>query len=117
MAIYLGREKISDGIEPRDTEPKKDSEKGISSGAVYDALSVLLPAGTVLDFAGVAVPDGFLPCDGSAVLIASYRNLYKALKNEEGVYVLIYPGNISSISFIPPENEDDKKITFFNLNV
>ena len=39
----------------------------------------LLPVGTILDFAGAAVPAAFLACDGSAVSRTTFANLYAAL--------------------------------------
>ena len=38
-----------------------------------------VPVGTVLDYAGGAVPTGFLGCDGSAVSRTTYANLYQAI--------------------------------------
>ncbi len=38
-----------------------------------------VPVGTVLDFSGIVTPTGFLAADGSAVLRATYLNLFAAL--------------------------------------
>ena len=46
-----------------------------------------LPAGTIVDFAGVAVPAGWLECDGSIVGKLAYAALYAAIGdayNREG---------------------------------
>ena len=38
-----------------------------------------VPIGTVLDFAGAAIPDGYLECDGSAVSRTAYPLLFAAI--------------------------------------
>jgi microcystin-dependent protein len=38
-----------------------------------------LPAGTIIDYAGTSAPAGFLACDGSSVLRASYAALFSAI--------------------------------------
>jgi microcystin-dependent protein len=38
-----------------------------------------IPVGTILDYAGAAVPGGYFPCNGSAVSRTSYAALYAAL--------------------------------------
>lgn len=45
-----------------------------------------VPAGTVLPFAGVRVPDGFLPCDGRLLNggDAEYKSLYEAIETTYG---------------------------------
>lgn len=42
------------------------------------------PSGMILQFAGSTIPLGWLACDGSQVAIASYPNLYKAIKTNYG---------------------------------
>lgn len=37
------------------------------------------PVGTVFDFAGIDIPDGFLPCDGRALLRSEYAELFKVI--------------------------------------
>lgn len=44
-----------------------------------------LPAGTILDFAGSTVPDGYLDCDGSAVSRTTYADLFNAIGTTYGV--------------------------------
>jgi microcystin-dependent protein len=39
-----------------------------------------VPAGSILPFAGIALPTGYLICDGSEVLISSYPDLFAALQ-------------------------------------
>lgn len=59
----------------------------VSSNAVYAYMMASVPTGTVLEYAGVVIPGGFLPCDGRAVLKSAYPRLYEALCNEQGVCV------------------------------
>ena len=47
--------------------------------------SPLMPAGTVLDYAGITVPPGFLAADGSAVSRTTYSDLFNALGTSFGV--------------------------------
>lgn len=46
---------------------------------VRSRMSELLPAGTILPFAGNSVPSGFLLCNGSAVSRTSYSALFSAI--------------------------------------
>jgi microcystin-dependent protein len=39
-----------------------------------------MPTGSILPFAGIAVPTGYLICDGSEVLISSYPDLFAVLQ-------------------------------------
>ena len=39
----------------------------------------VMPVGTIIPYAGVTVPDGFLFCDGSEQLIASYATLFNII--------------------------------------
>ena len=39
-----------------------------------------MPTGTILPFAGIAIPTGYLVCDGSEVLISSYPDLFAVLQ-------------------------------------
>ena len=39
-----------------------------------------MPTGSILPFAGLAVPTGYLICDGSEVLISSYPDLFAAIQ-------------------------------------
>lgn len=47
--------------------------------------SPLMPAGTVLDYAGITVPPGFLSADGSAVSRTTYADLFTAIATAHGV--------------------------------
>lgn len=73
----------------------------VTSNAVYAYMMASVPSGTVLDYAGVVIPGGFLPCDGRAVLKTAYPRLYKALCNEKGV--CIYGENQINNTFNLPD--------------
>ena len=45
---------------------------------------LLVPTGTVLDFAGVVIPSGYLLCDGRAVSRTTYAALYAVLGIQHG---------------------------------
>lgn len=44
----------------------------------------VVPVGTILAFAGVNIPSGYLVCDGSAVSRTTYSNLYNVIVNSWG---------------------------------
>jgi len=45
----------------------------------------LIPPGTILPFAGTTAPNGYLPCDGSAVSRSTYPDLFAALGTTWGI--------------------------------
>ena len=47
--------------------------------------SPLMPAGTVLDYAGITVPPGFLMCDGTAISRVTYSDLFTAIGTAWGI--------------------------------
>ena len=47
--------------------------------------NIAMPAGMVFPFAGTAIPDGFLLCDGTAVSRAAYAKLFAAIGTAYGV--------------------------------
>lgn len=47
--------------------------------------SPLMPSGTILDYAGITIPVGFLNCDGAAVSRVTYSDLFSALGTSWGV--------------------------------
>lgn len=55
--------------------------KGIESGLT---LSDLVPAGVIWEFAGNAIPPGWLLADGSAVSRSQYPNLFRAIGIQHG---------------------------------
>ena len=44
----------------------------------------VFPAGAMLNFAGLTAPAGWLECDGSSLLRASYPNLFSAIGTTYG---------------------------------
>ncbi|HPF83203.1 MAG TPA: phage tail protein [Bacilli bacterium] len=48
------------------------------------AASSSTPAGTIISYGGVTVPDGYLVCDGREVSRADYPNLYLSIGNTYG---------------------------------
>lgn len=48
-------------------------------------LSNTVPVGTVVDFGGGTVPNGFLPCDGSLVSRTTYSELFQTIGDKYGV--------------------------------
>ena len=42
------------------------------------------PIGLILPFGSSTIPDGYLPCDGSSVLVADYPELYAVIGNTYG---------------------------------
>jgi microcystin-dependent protein len=52
-----------------------------TSPALY---ALLVPTGSILSFAGSAAPHGWLLCDGSAMLIATYATLYAVIGTTYG---------------------------------
>lgn len=56
-----------------------------AAAAGQGGYSCVVPAGTILPFAGQEPPPGFLPCDGRAVPRFAYRKLYGAIGAAYGV--------------------------------
>jgi len=59
----------------------------ISAGTALTAINAIngVPAGTVVQYAGIAAPSGFLLCDGSSYSSAVYSNLFAAIGTNWGV--------------------------------
>lgn len=55
------------------------------SGALTVGGAAMLPAGTMMDYAGSAAPTGWLLCDGSAVSRTTYASLFSAIGTAWGV--------------------------------
>ncbi|KYG65267.1 hypothetical protein AZI87_11980 [Bdellovibrio bacteriovorus] len=47
-------------------------------------IPISLPAGTILPFAGINIPDGFMLCDGRALSRAAYAGLFQAIGTAHG---------------------------------
>jgi microcystin-dependent protein len=50
-----------------------------ASGNFYLHNFVLIPAGTIIQFAGISVPGGWLNCDGTLISVVSYADLFDAI--------------------------------------
>ena len=50
-----------------------------------DAISALMPTGTVLPFAGINAPTGYLFCDGDAISRSTYSDLFGIIQTTYGV--------------------------------
>lgn len=66
------------------TSVKITEGNNIVSTVVIPA-SPLMPAGTVLDFAGSVIPPGFLSCNGNAVSRTTYTDLFNSIGTAFGV--------------------------------
>jgi microcystin-dependent protein len=58
------------------TSSYNDDDNAASTGVLPNGL---VPAGTIVMYGGTVLPDGYLWCDGSQQLIASYTSLFIAL--------------------------------------
>ncbi len=81
-----GGSEVGDIIIIRPTTQWADNVADVLSETLNDdgtpkaaSLHLATPAGVVLPFAGSAAPTGFLMCDGSSVLRASYPDLFTAI--------------------------------------
>lgn len=63
----------------------KITEGGNIVSTVVIPASPLMPAGTVLDFAGSTIPPGFLSCNGNAVSRTTYPDLFNSIGTAFGV--------------------------------
>ncbi len=78
---------ISDSLGLLTTSVTTSTELSYVSGATSNlqsqinsiAAGATIQAGTVLDFAGTVAPSGYLVCDGSSLLRASYPDLFTAI--------------------------------------
>lgn len=57
----------------------------VESGRLKDNTGYIMPAGSVISYAGSAAPQGWLLCDGSAVSRESYADLFAVLGTSYGV--------------------------------
>ena len=63
------------------------AEGDISTLESEFAVEIKIPTGSVLRNAGSVIPSGFLLCDGSSKLRATYPDLFAALTDDEGTVV------------------------------
>ena len=50
----------------------------MAKSVLHNHLAVI-PIGTILPFAGISIPSGYLLCDGSEILISTYSQLYSVI--------------------------------------
>jgi microcystin-dependent protein len=65
---------------PRTASPQLQADIAAEAVARAAADLALIPPGTIIAFAGAAAPAGYLACDGSSQLIASYTALSTAIR-------------------------------------
>ena len=53
-------------------------------GSSTVAIDEIQPVGTIMPFAGSAIPDSWLACDGNSYAVSAYPNLYAKLQNSSG---------------------------------
>lgn len=85
---------------PADTAPSLtdllaavDVETGLTKKVLLSAIQTLLvanvpPIGSMLDYAGVSAPSGYLLCDGSAVSRTTYASLFTAISPSKGAFTV-----------------------------
>lgn len=69
---------------PQTLTPEQQEQARTNIGAMSAATSSIVPAGTLLPFAGTAVPDGYLLCNGAEVSRTDYANLFAAIGTKWG---------------------------------
>lgn len=69
------------------------------SAAVAEQISAAMPAGTVIAYAGSTAPEGFIACNGAAVIREIYANLFAAIGT-------IYGAGDGSTTFNLPDLTD-----------
>lgn len=69
---------------PQTLTPEQQEQARTNIGAMSAATSPSVPAGTLLPFAGTAVPDGYLLCNGAEVSRTDYANLFAAIGTKWG---------------------------------
>lgn len=81
----------SGGITSNELATNSVTSDKIVDGAVTsaklnsDAISALMPTGTVLPFAGINAPTGYLFCDGDAISRTTYSSLFGIIETNYGV--------------------------------
>ena len=69
---------------PQTLTPEQQEQARTNIGAMSAATSPSVLAGTILPFAGTAVPDGYLLCNGAEVSRTDYANLFAAIGTKYG---------------------------------
>lgn len=69
---------------PQTLTPEQKEQARNNIGAMSADTSTSVPAGTLLPFAGTAVPDGYLLCNGANVSRTDYANLFAAIGTKWG---------------------------------
>jgi len=59
-------------------------------GSSTVAIDEIQPVGTIMPFAGSAIPDSWLECNGNSYAVGTYPNLYAKLQNSSGDRVPAY---------------------------
>ena len=59
-------------------------------GSSTVAIDEIQPVGTIMPFAGSAIPDSWLACDGASYAVSAYPNLYAKMQNSSGDRVPAY---------------------------
>ncbi len=81
-ALNSGKMEVSaldtDNTLSADSDSRVPSQKAVKRYIDSNPIR-LIPAGIIFDFTGVVIPDGYLPCDGSAVDRAIYADLFDAI--------------------------------------
>jgi len=54
------------------------------AGRIRDLTGFVIPVGTLLPYAGAVVPEGWLLCDGTSLLRATYPELFAAVGTSWG---------------------------------
>lgn len=67
----------------KDASPSGNRGLQVSSSEGWSHVGI--PPGTVIDFMGATTPDGYLPCDGSAISRTTYETLFATIGTVWGV--------------------------------
>lgn len=66
-------------------------------GSSTVAVDEIQPVGTIMPFAGTAIPDTWLECNGGSYLISDYPQLYERVRNTTGVRAPVY-GHVFTVT-------------------
>ena len=89
LNLLDGGTSVGSSITIADTDGVVVNDGGtMKSVPASDFRTYIMPAGSVIPFAGSSAPTGFLLCDGSAVSRTTYATLFTALGGESSPYGL-----------------------------